>query len=210
MFFHSVLRCMMHKDDTNIISKLRQMAGDMPDGLSFTVSEQGSCISFDAPTRLKVKRAIIISILAAAAVWWGLANASILMTVVMLVALIIIFGLLTEPLYSVKMDKETCEVSTGFLCIERAQYSWKDYQGPLVYMQTINGREPSPKDYCLKFSCGNRIKIVRIANMMWAKTNAPCENLKKMSELWDLMKEFLDLENFDTAIRMSGRNARFS
>jgi hypothetical protein len=77
-------------------------------------------------------------------------------------------------------------------------------------MQTLNGREPSPKDYCLKFSCGNRIKIVRIANMMWGKTNSPRENLKKMSELWDLMKEFLDLENFDTDIRMSGRNARFS
>lgn len=201
---------MMHKDDTPIISKLRQMAGDMPDGLSVTVSEQSSCLSFDAPTRLKVKRAVIISILTAAVVWWGLANASILMTVVMLIALNIISVLLAEPLYSVKMNKETCEVFTGFLGIERAQYFWKDYQGSLVYMQTLNGREPSPKDFCLKFSCGNRIKIVRIANMMWGKTNSPRENLKKMSELWDLMKEFLDLENFDTDIRMSGRNARFS
>jgi hypothetical protein len=201
---------MMHKDDASIISELRQMADDMPDGISVTISKQGGYMSFDAPTRLKVKRAIIISILASAAIWWGLANASILMTVVMLVALIIVSILLTEPLYSVKMDKETCEVSTGFIGIERAQYSWKDYQGPLVYMQTLNGREPSPKDYCLKFSCGNRIKIVRIANMMWGKTNSPRENLKKMSELWDLMKEFLDLENFDTDIRMSGRNARFS
>ena len=201
---------MMHKDDASIISELRQMADDMPDGISVTISKQGGYMSFDAPTRLKVKRAIIISILASAAIWWGLANASILMTVVMLVALIIVSILLTEPLYSVKMDKETCEVSTGFIGIERVQYSWKDYQGPLVYMQTLNGREPSPKDYCLKFSCGNRIKIVRIANMMWGKTNSPRENLKKMSELWDLMKEFLDLENFDTDIRMSGRNARFS
>ncbi len=201
---------MMHKDDASIISELRQMADDMPDGISVTISKQGGYMSFDAPTRLKVKRAIIISILASAVIWWGLANASILMTVVMLVALIIVSILLTEPLYSVKMDKETCEVSTGFIGIERAQYSWKDYQGPLVYMQTLNGREPSPKDYCLKFSCGNRIKIVRIANMMWGKTNSPRENLKKMSELWDLMKEFLDLENFDTDIRMSGRNARFS
>lgn len=201
---------MMHKDDASIISELRQMADDMPDGISVTISKQGGYMSFDAPTRLKVKRAIIISILASAAIWWGLANASILMTVVMLVALIIVSILLTEPLYSVKMDKETCEVSTCFIGIERAQYSWKDYQGPLVYMQTLNGREPSPKDYCLKFSCGNRIKIVRIANMMWGKTNSPRENLKKMSELWDLMKEFLDLENFDTDIRMSGRNARFS
>jgi len=200
----------MHKDDTTIISELRKMADDMPDGISVTISKQGGYMSFDAPTRLKVKRAIIISILASAAIWWGLANASILMTVVMLVALIIVSILLTEPLYFVKMDKETCEVSTGFIGIERAQYSWKDYQGPLVYMQTLNGREPSPKDYCLKFSCGNRIKIVRIANMMWGKTNSPRENLKKMSELWDLMKEFLDLENFDTDIRMSGRNARFS
>ncbi len=201
---------MMHKDDASIISELRQMADDMPDGISVTISKQGGYMSFDAPTRLKVKRAIIISILASAAIWWGLANASILMTVVMLVALIIVSILLTEPLYSVKMDKETCEVSTGFIGIEHAQYFWKDYQGPLVYMQTLNGREPSPKDYCLKFSCGNRIKIVRIANMMWGKTNSPHENLKKMSELWDLMKEFLDLENFDTDIRMSGRNARFS
>ncbi len=46
----------MHKDDTTIISKIRQMTNDMPDGISVTISEQGNYRSFDAKNERSTRK----------------------------------------------------------------------------------------------------------------------------------------------------------
>ena len=89
-------------------------------------------------------------------------------------------------------------------------YQYEDYRGPLVYMMTLNGREPSPKEFCLKFRRKDRIQEIHLADLTKGKNSTPKENLKHISELWNLIEENFQLDvDYDTEYQMSARNAIF-
>ncbi|MBQ3734281.1 MAG: hypothetical protein II859_10005 [Bacteroidales bacterium] len=77
-------------------------------------------------------------------------------------------------------------------------------------MLTLNGREPSPKEFCLKFRRNGRIHELHLADLTQGKNSTPKENLKHLSALWNIIEENFQLDkDYDVEYQMSARNAIF-
>ncbi|MBO7490874.1 MAG: hypothetical protein J6T59_00375 [Bacteroidales bacterium] len=188
--------------------QLQTLADAMSGKVHVSVSEKTCTITFSAPRGRIIRKIVIMSLLGILGIWWGIANSSIEIVIVSLGA-IIAYGLLSEPSYSVIISRQGCKVLTGLLGIQRASYDWHDYKGPLVYMRSLNGREPSPKEFCLKFSHHNRQQEVRLSDLTRGKSDNSRETLHHVSEFWRLAERLLDLEPFKTEYQTTSRNAIF-
>lgn len=189
-------------------SQLQALADAMSEDVHVTVSTQNGTITFPAPRGKIIRKALVIALLGILGAWWGIANSNIEIAIVSL-GVILAYGLLSEPCYSVMISKQGCKVLMGLFGIQRASYSWNDYKGSLVYLRSLNGREPSPLEFCLKFSCTNRQKEVRLSDLTQGKSNNSRETLHQLSEFWELTARVLDLKPFDTDYQATGRNAIF-
>ena len=199
---------MLNSDEQPTFPQLQAFADAMSDKVHVSVSERDGTITFAAPRGNIIRKIIIISLLGILGMWWGIANSNIEVALVS-VGIATAYGLLSEPSYSVIVSRHGCKVLTGLLGIQRASSDWKEYKGPLVYMRSLNGREPSPKEFCLKFSHKNRQQEVRLSDLTRGKSNNSRETLQKMSEFWEMTECLLDLESFETEFRITGRNAIF-
>ena len=198
----------MNPDEQPSFSQLQALADAMSDDVHVSVSAQNGTITFPAPRRKIIRKALVIALLGILGTWWGIANANIEIAIVSF-GVILAYGLLSEPCYSVMISKQSCNVLTGLLGIQRDSYSWNDYKGALVYLRSLNGREPSPYEFCLKFTHNNRQKEVRLADLTQGKLDNSSETLHQLSEFWELTARVLDLEPFDTDYQTTGRNAIF-
>lgn len=121
---------------------------------------------------------------------------------------IITFG--SDNYRSVVVDLKHKRISSLLFNIISNDYCFDEYRGPLVYMMTLNGREPSPKEFCLKFRRKGRIKEIHLADLTKGKNSTPKGNLKHISALWNLIEENFQLDDeYDTEYQMSARNAIF-
>ena len=91
-----------------------------------------------------------------------------------------------------------------------SEIPFSEYRGPLVYMLTLNGREPSPKEFCVKFWHDGRRKEITIANLTDGDGSSAKEQLTHILELWHELEDLMDTDDFDTEFQMSGRNAIFA
>ena len=199
---------MMNSDEQPTFPHLQAFADTMSGNVHVSVSERDGAITFAAPRGNVIHKTIIISLIGILGTWWGIANSNIEVVIVSM-GIVTAYGLLSEPSYSVIISRHGCRVLTGLLGIQRASYDWKDYKGPLVYMRSLNGREPSPKEFCLKFSRKNRQKEVCLSDLTRGKSNNSRETLQKMSEFWEMTERLFDLEPFETEFQITGRNAIF-
>lgn len=198
----------MNSVEQPTFTQLQTLADAMSDRVRVSVSEKTCTITFSAQRNKIIWKIVIMSLLGILGMWWGVANSNIEIVIVSLGA-IIAYGLLSEPSYSVIISRQGCKVLTGLLGIQRASYDWNEYKGPLVYMRSLNGREPSPKEFCLKFSHKNRQQEVRLSDLTRGKSDNSRETLRQVSEFWGLTERLLDLEPFKTEYQITSRNAIF-
>lgn len=199
---------MMNSVEQPTFTQLQALADAMSDKVPISVSDRNGTITFVAPRGNVIRKTIIMSLLGILGTWWGIANSNIEVVIVSM-GIVIAYGLLSEPSYSVIISRQGSKVLTGLLGIQRASYDWKDYKGPLVYTRSLNGREPSPKEFCLKFSHKNRQREVRLSDLTQGKSDNSRETLHQMSEFWGLAERLLDLEPFKTEYQTTSRNAIF-
>ena len=140
----------MNSDEKPTFSQLKAFAEAISDEVHVSVSERNDTITFAAPRGNVIRKIIIMSLLGILGTWWGIANSNI-EVVIVLIVVVTAYGLLSAPSYSVIISRQVCKVLTRLLGIQRASCDWKDYKGPLVYMKSLNGREPSPKEFYLIF-----------------------------------------------------------
>ncbi|MBO7445371.1 MAG: hypothetical protein J6T86_03065 [Bacteroidales bacterium] len=198
----------MNSVEQPTFTQLQTSADAMSDRVRVSVSEKTCTITFSAQRNKIIWKIVIMSLLGILGMWWGVANSNIEIVIVSFGA-IIAYGLLSEPSYSVIISRQGCKVLTGLLGIQRASYDWNEYKGPLVYMRSLNGREPSPKEFCLKFSHKNRQQEVRLSDLTRGKSDNSRETLRQVSEFWGLTERLLDLEPFKTEYQITSRNAIF-
>ena len=79
-----------------------------------------------------------------------------------------------------------------------------------IMFSTLNGREPSPKEFCVKFHHNGHRKEITIANLTDGNGPATNEHLAHILKIWHLLEDILDTNDFDTEFQMSGRNAIFA
>jgi len=71
----------------------------------------------------------------------------------------------------------------------------------------LNSREPSPKEFCVKFRHNGRRKEVSVANLTDGNGPAAKAQLVLILKLWHHLEDLMETDEFDTEFQMSARNA---
>jgi hypothetical protein len=182
----------------------------LKDVVDIQIDENQNIITFGRVGREKIRKAVMAIAIWVAIVSYVVMHLTVEAVIVGFVILAAACWYLSESFRSVIVDLKRKRVSSSLFNIISNDYDYEDYRGPLVYMMTLNGREPSPKEFCLKFRRKGRIREIHLADLTKGKNSTPKENLKHISALWNLIEENFQLdEDYDTEYQMSARNAIF-
>jgi hypothetical protein len=192
------------------IDQVRQRSDALKDVIDIQVNENQQFIRFSRVGREKIRKAVVAMAILIAAVAYIVMQQTVEAVIVGFVILAAVGWYLSDGFRSVIVDLKRKRVSSSLFNIISNDYDYEDYRGPLVYMMTLNGREPSPKEFCLKFQRKDRIQEIHLADLSRGKNSTPKKNLKHLSALWNLIEENFQLdEDYDTEYQMSARNAIF-
>lgn len=182
----------------------------LKDVVDIQIDENQNIITFGRVGRAKFWKAVVTMAIWGAVVSYIVMHQTVESVIIGFVILAAACWYLSDGFRSVIVDIKRKRISSSLFNIISNDYQYEDYRGPLVYMMTLNGREPSPKEFCLKFRRKGRIQEIHLADLTKGKNSTPKENLKHISALWNLIEENFQLdEDYDTEYQMSARNAIF-
>lgn len=182
----------------------------LKDVVDIQIDENQNIITFGRVGRAKFWKAVVTMAIWVAVVSYIVMHQTVEAVIIGFLILATTGWYLSDGFRSVIVDIKRKRISSSLFNIISDDYQYEDYRGPLVYMMTLNGREPSPKEFCLKFRRKDRIQEIHLADLTKGKNSTPKENLKHISALWNLIEENFQLdEDYDTEYQMSARNAIF-
>lgn len=182
----------------------------LKDVVDIQIDEKQNIITFGRVGREKVRKAVVAMAIFVSVVTYIVVQLTVEAVIVGFVILAAVGWYLSDGFRSVVVDLKRKRISSSLFNIISDDYKFEDYCGPLVYLMTLNGREPSPKEFCLKFQRKGRIQEIHLADLTQGKNSTPNENLKRISALWNLIVENFQLdEDYDMEYQMSARNAIF-
>ena len=182
----------------------------LKDVVDIQIDENQNIITFGRVGREKFWKAVVVMAIWVAVVSYIVMHQTVEAVIIGFLILATTGWYLSDSFRSVIVDLKRKRISSSLFNIISDDYQYEDYRGSLVYMMTLNGREPSPKEFCLKFRRKDRIQEIHLADLTKGKNSTPKENLKHISELWKLIEENFQLdEDYDTEYQMSARNAIF-
>lgn len=180
----------------------------LKDVVDIRIDENRNIVTFGRVGRVIWKRTVPAVLVIAAAVAYGCVHQTV-ETVVLAVLVIATVCAYLAGLFrkvTVNIPKKTLGISLFNIMFSEIPFS--EYRGPLAYMLTLNGREPSPKEFCAKFWHNGRRKEITIANLTDG-TGSAKEQLAQILEFWHCLEERIGTDDFDTEFLMSARNAIF-
>ena len=182
----------------------------LKDVVDIQIDENQNIITFGRVGRAKFWKALVVMAIWVAVVSYIIMHQTVEAVIIGFLILATTGWYLSDGFRSVIVDLKRKRISSSLFNIISDDYQYEDYRGSLVYMMTLNGREPSPKEFCLKFRRKDRIQEIHLADLTKGKNSTPKENLKHISALWNLIEENFQLdEDYDTEYQMSARNAIF-
>ncbi len=182
----------------------------LKDVVDIQIDENQNIITFGRVGREKFWKALVVMAIWVAVVSYIVMHQTVEAVIIGFLILATTGWYLSDGFRSVIVDLKRKRISSSLFNIISDDYQYEDYRGSLVYMMTLNGREPSPKEFCLKFRRKDRIQEIHLADLTKGKNSTPKENLKHISALWNLIEENFQLdEDYDTEYQMSARNAIF-
>lgn len=182
----------------------------LKDVVDIQIDENQNIITFGRVGRAKFWKALVVMAIWVAVVSYIVMHQTVEAVIISFLILATTGWYLSDGFRSVIVDIKRKRISSSLFNIISNDYQYEDYRGSLVYMMTLNGREPSPKEFCLKFRRKDRIQEIHLADLTKGKNSTPKENLKHISALWNLIEENFQLdEDYDTEYQMSARNAIF-
>ena len=192
------------------IDQIHQHSDALKDVVDIQIDENQNIITFGRVGRAKLWKAVVTMAIWVAIVSYIVMHQTVEAVIIGFLILVTTSWYLSDGFRSVIVDLKRKRISSSLFNIISDDYQYEDYRGPLVYMMTLNGREPSPKEFCLKFRRKDRIQEIHLADLTKGKNSTPKENLKHISALWNLIEENFQLdEDYDTEYQMSARNAIF-
>lgn len=182
----------------------------LKDVVDIQIDENQNIITFGRVGREKFWKALVVMAIWVAVVSYIVMHQTVEAVIIGFLILATTGWYLSDGFRSVIVDLKRKRISSSLFNIISDDYQYEDYRGSLVYMMTLNGREPSPKEFCLKFRRKDRIQEIHLTDLTKGKNSTPKENLKHISALWNLIEENFQLdEDYDTEYQMSARNAIF-
>ena len=192
------------------IDQIHQHSDALKDVVDIQIDENQNIITFGRVGREKFWKALVVMAIWVAVVSYIVMHQTVEAVIIGFLILATTGWYLSDGFRSVIVDLKRKRISSSLFNIISDDYQYEDYRGSLVYMMTLNGREPSPKEFCLKFRRKDRIQEIHLADLTKGKNSTPKENLKHISALWNLIEENFQLdEDYDTEYQMSARNAIF-
>ncbi len=192
------------------IDQIHQHSDALKDVVDIQIDENQNIITFGRVGREKFWKALVVMAIWVAVVSYIVMHQTVEAVIIGFLILATTGWYLSDGFRSVIVDLKRKRISSCLFNIISDDYQYEDYRGSLVYMMTLNGREPSPKEFCLKFRRKDRIQEINLADLTKGKNSTPKENLKHISALWNLIEENFQLdEDYDTEYQMSARNAIF-
>lgn len=192
------------------IDQIHQHSDALKDVVDIQIDENQNIITFGRVGRAKFWKAVVTMAIGVAVVSYIVMHQTVEAVIIGFLILATTGWYLSDGFRSVIVDLKRKRISSSLFNIISDDYQYEDYRGSLVYMMTLNGREPSPKEFCLKFRRKDRIQEIHLADLTKGKNSTPKENLKHISALWNLIEENFQLdEDYDTEYQMSARNAIF-
>ena len=182
----------------------------LKDVVDIQIDENQNIITFGRVGHEKIRKSVVTIAILVAIVLYVVMHQTVEAVIIGFLILAAAGWYLSDSFRSVIVDIKRKRISSSLFNIISDDYQYEDYRGPLVYMMTLNGREPSPKEFCLKFRRKDRIQEIHLADLTKGKNSTPKENLKHISKLWNLIEENFQLDvDYDTEYQMSARNAIF-
>ena len=190
--------------------QIRQHAIAVKDVVDIQINENQQVVKFSRVGRVKLKKATPAIFVMIVAIIYGVVN----LTAGTVIAAMVIMGLvcwyLVDVLHVVTVDLSRKKLSIVLFNITLNEFSMDKYRGALVYSLTLNGRQPTPKEFCVKFLRNGNRKEIHLADLIAETEDASRENLAHVAEIWKFIVDFMQITDYETEYQMSGRNAIFS
>ena len=190
--------------------QIRQHSVAVKDIVNIQVNENQKVVRFGRVGRVKFKKTAPAIFIMIVAIIYGVVN----LTVGTVIAAIVIIGLvcwyLVDVLRGITVDLNRKKLSIVLFNITLNEFSMDEYRGALVYSLTLNGRQPTPKEFCVKFLRNGNRKEIHLADLLSETENTSHENLAHVAEIWKFIVDFMQITDYKTEYLMSARNAIFA
>ena len=189
---------------------IRQHAVTVKDVVAIQINENQQIIRFGRVGSMKFKKAAPAIVIMMLAIVYGGWNFSVEAIIVTIVIIGLVCWYLIGMLRDVSVDLNRKKLSNVLFNITLNEFSFDEYRGALVYSLTLNGRQPTPKEFCVKFHHNGKRKEIHLADLLSETEDVSRENFKHVAEIWKSIVEHMQITDYETEYQMSARNARFA
>lgn len=191
--------------------QIRQHANMLRNVVDIQINEDQQIIRFGRVGRVKIKKVLpAILILAVAIAAYGCLHLTIETIIVAMVIIGLVCWYLVDVLRVVSVDINRKKLCIDLFNITLNEFSMDEYRGALVYNLTLNGHQPTPKEFCVKFRHNGKRKEIHLADLLAETEDLSRENLQHVTEIWKSIVNFMQITDYETEHQMTARNAIFS
>lgn len=198
---------LFNKMDLDLI---RHHAEALKSVVDIQINDSQGVVTFGRVGQEIWKRTVPAVLVIAAAIAYGCIHLTVGTVVAAVLVTAVMCAYVAELFRKVSVNIPKKSLENSLFNIMFSEIPFSEYRGPLVYMLTLNGREPSPKEFCVKFWHDGRRKEIIIANLTDGDGSSAKEQLTHILELWHELVDLMDTDDFDTEFQMSARNAIFA
>ena len=182
----------------------------LKDVVDIRISDSRDIVTFGRVGHEIWKRTVLAVLVIAAAVAYGCIHMTVESAILAILLAAVVCAYLVGVFRKVSVNIPNKSLETSLFNIMFSRIPFSEYRGPLVYMLTLNGREPSPKEFCVKFRHNGKRKEITIANLTDGNDPAIKEHLTHILKIWHHLEDLLDTNDFNTEFQMTARNAIFA
>ena len=189
---------------------IRQHAVAVKDVVDIQISENQRIIRFGRVERVKIKKAAPAIFFMIVAIIYGVVNFTLGAVIAAMVIIGLVCWYLVDVLRVVTVDLNRKKLRIDLFNITLNEFPMDEYRGALVYSLTLNGRQPTPKEFCVKFRYHNHRKEIHLADLLDETEDDSRENLAHVAEIWKSIVDLMQITDYETEYQMSARNAIFA
>ena len=190
--------------------QIRQHSVAVKDVVNIQVDENQKVVRFGRVGRVKFKKAVPALFIMAVAVVSGILHLTVGKIVIALVIIALVCWHLVDVLCDVTIDINRKKLNIVLFNITLNEFPMDEYRGALVYSLSLNGRQPTPKEFCVKFRHNDNRKEIHLADLLAESEDASRENLQHVAEIWKSIVDLMQIADYKTEYLMSARNAIFA
>ena len=190
--------------------QIRQHSVAVKDVVNIQIDENQKVVRFGRVGRVKFKKAAPALFIMAVAVVSGILHLTVGKIVIALVIIALVCWHLVDVLCDVTIDINRKKLNIVLFNITLNVFPMDEYRGALVYSLSLNGRQPTPKEFCVKFRHNGNRKEIHLADLIAETEDASLVNLQHVAEIWKSIVNLMQITDYKTEYQMSSRNAIFA